>query len=707
MKQVLIKSGNILIDEVPAPLLDDDTILVEVAYSLISTGTELSTISSSSENILQKAITHPEKIKKVIDFLRSQSISKTISFAKSKLDVATSIGYSLSGYVIGVGKNIIHIKVGDKVACAGAGYANHAEIICVPKNLVVKIPDDCLLEDAASIALGAIAMQGVRRADVKLGEIVVIFGLGLLGQITLQLLKVAGCKVIGIDIRDERCEMAKFFGGDLVINSKTENIVKNVSDYTRGYFADAVIITAASKDENIIQKAMEITRKKGKVIAVGDVPLLMERSPFYEKEIDFLISTSYGPGRYDENYEKKGADYPYYYIRWTENRNMEEYLSILSQNKINFRGLIGKIYNIQEAEKAYQELKEGKYLTVLLKYDVDEEIDKKLKTKISHQVDFSKESKINVGVIGAGDFAKAMHLPNLLELKNLYNIYGIVCKSGHNAVQVAKKFKAICSSTDYQDILSEVDMVLISTRHNLHAKITQDAIRAKKSVFVEKPVALNSDELNKVIDVWRETKVPFTVGFNRRFSPAARIAKKIIAKKQNPLIIFYRVNAGYIPPNNWMHQDEGGGRIIGECGHFFDLFNFLVEDKIESIDASSISPKTENILSDDNFTTTLKYLDGSLCTLLYTSLGTDKLPKEYIEIYCDGKILIIDDFKELKIFGGKEKGWKSLHQDKGHKQELIEFAECVQGKRGLPISIEDIIQATEISFIIDEMVRKS
>ncbi|MEK6589905.1 MAG: bi-domain-containing oxidoreductase [Nitrospinota bacterium] len=707
MKQVLIRRGKVVIEDVPAPLVESGEILVEVAYSLISAGTEIASVSSSGESLLRKVINQPLSVLKVIELAKTQGISKTRSIIKGTLESGYPIGYSCSGFVVKVGSDIKDIRIGDRVACAGASRANHAEIVLIPRNLCVKIPEGCDMSDAASVTLGAIAMQGVRRADVRLGEKIAVIGLGLIGQITVQLLKITGCRVMGIDIDRDRVELAKRLGMDWAITS-----FMDARGLTDDYGADSTIITAASPGNEIIQQAMEMTRRKGKVVIVGDIGLCLKRSPFYEKEIDLLMSCSYGPGRYDRQYEDKGIDYPYPYVRWTENRNMKEYLNLIAEGKFNFSSLVDRVYSIDEASKAYEELKgkEKRPLGILLKYPVEVKTTEKLKTKvdlITHPVE-KKEGKINIAVIGAGSFARAVHLPNLQRLSNLYTIAAIISRKGTDAKEIARLFNASYSSTDYRDALNDTDtdMVLITTRHNLHAHITVEALKAGKSVFVEKPLALNNDELDRIKGLFTNSQplIPnpcFMVGFNRRFSPAAIRTKELILNHKNPIVVNYRVNAGYIPPDNWVYTPEGGGRIIGEACHMFDFFNFLTDSEVESIDASAISGKKYS----DNFAATIKYKDSSICTLIYTAIGSQELGKEYIEIHFDGKTIIIDDFKKLMIYGIKEKGWSSSLPDKGQMNELIAFEKCIRGKGEIPIPLWQMFQATEMTFIADEMVR--
>jgi predicted dehydrogenase/threonine dehydrogenase-like Zn-dependent dehydrogenase len=706
MKQVFVKSGSVTVDDVPAPILDENGVLVEVAYSLISTGTELSGVEQSGKSLVKQALEQPEKIRKVIDHLRSQGIQKTIAKVREKTGEARPTGYSCSGIVIQVGEGVTDVRPGDRVACAGAGIANHAEIVLVPRNLVVKVPDGCDLRNAASVTLGSVAMQGVRRADPRLGEIVAVIGLGLLGQITVQLLKAAGCRVVGFDVEPRRVEMAKRLGMDCGFVPSEIDVENEIRYLTGDHGVDTTIITAASESDAITQQAMEITRRKGRVVVVGAVGLGLKRSPFYEKELDFLISCSYGPGRYDERYEEKGLDYPYAYVRWTENRNMQEYLRLIAAGQVHLESILEREYPLDQAQEAYEELQspEEKPLSALLAYPLGtgRAQSDKLRTKVPVNPR-SVSGKINVALIGAGNFAKGMHLPNLRKLSDLYHLRAVVDIVGPNAKATAEQFGADYATTHYEDVLTDddVDMVMITTRHNTHAPIAVEAAKAGKAIFVEKPMALHQGELDTLVNVLKETQVPFMVGFNRRFSPAARRVKEILEGHQSPLMILYRVNAGYLPPDHWTQTDEGGGRIIGEACHMLDLFQYLVgpAKAVEVVMSTAIASQVEHVSPMDNVAVTVRYDDGSVATLLYTALGTPDFDKEYVEVYADGKVLVIDDYRALGVYGALVKGWTSQVQDKGHLQELVEFAKCIRGQASWPITVEEMVSDTTTSFV--------
>jgi len=623
---------------------------------------------------------------------------------KQRTDGFVPTGYSCSGTVIQVGSGVDHFQPGDQVACAGAGIANHAEIILVPKNLVVLVPRACDLREAASVTLGAIAMQGIRRADPSLGETVAVVGLGLLGQITVQLLKATGCQVIGIELDPRRITLACELGADFVFNPNKTDVNNEIRHITGDHGVDTTIITAASSSDVIVQQAMEITRKKGRVVVVGAVGLGLKRSPFYKKEIDFLISCSYGPGRYDPLYEDKGLDYPYAYVRWTENRNMQAYLKLIADSKINLEPILEMEYDIAQAPQAYEALQAAnKPLGVLLRYPVSDaqKLEKKLETKIviqSHRI----TGKIRIAVVGAGNFAKTMHLPNLKKLSDLYHIRAIISGTGSNAEVTARQFGSDYASTKYQDALDDpdVDAVLICTRHHLHARQAIQAARAGKAILLEKPMAVNQNELDQLVEALLQADVPFMVGFNRRFSPAAQRAKEIISNRHNPMMILYRMNAGYLPPYHWTHKDEGGGRIIGEACHIIDLIQYLVDSPLDAVSAMAVNSKSAHILGDDNVSAIFRYADGSVATLVYTALGAADLPKEYVELYVDGKVLVINDYRSLQILGTSVSSWNSNKQDKGHLQELKEFSAYLSRRKEPPISLSHLCETTQAAFLI-------
>jgi predicted dehydrogenase/threonine dehydrogenase-like Zn-dependent dehydrogenase len=705
VKQVFIKKGEVEIDNVPAPSISDNEILVKVFYSCISAGTELAGIKVSGKPLYKKALDNPQYVKKVLEDIKRNSISSTFAKVKGRVESKNPVGYSASGIVVDVGRNIKSFSISDRVACAGAGIANHAEFIAVPKNLAVKVPEELSLKHASTVTLGSIALQGIRRCNPGLGENIVVIGLGILGQLTVLMLKLAGCFVIGIDLDDERIKKAKSNGLDIGLNSGSTDIIDEVLRNTNGHGADSVIITAGSKSSSIINQSMQICRKKGRVVIVGDVNLNLEREEFYKKELDLLISTSYGPGRYDEKYENEGFDYPYAYVRWTENRNMQAYLEFLSKNKSLVGSLIEKIYPVDRAKEAYNGLKSfvNRPLIVLLEYNKESKPGRK--TIVTKKK--KSEEKINVGLIGAGFFAKSAHLPNMKKMGKYYEISAICSKTGSNASAIAKQYNARYATTDYKEIIGDknIDMVLIATRHNIHASLSIECLEAGKAVLVEKPMSINEKDLKELEKAVKGASNVFMVGYNRRFSPFSNRIIEITSRRTNPMVINYMMNAGFIPRDHWVHSDEGGGRNIGEACHIYDLFNYFTGGKVISVKASAINSCSEQYGANDNFVAIVKYDDGSVCNLIYTALGTEEVAKERMEIYVDNKIIYLNDYKDLKIFGAKEKGITLKNQDKGQYNELIKFKEAMEeGKE--PIPLWQLVQASMISFEVENQISR-
>jgi predicted dehydrogenase/threonine dehydrogenase-like Zn-dependent dehydrogenase len=713
VKQVLIKKGNAYIEEVPAPRVEKGSLLVRVQYSCISIGTELSSVKTSGMPLWKRAMHEKENVQKVLDSVAARGIVQTHKQVRSQLDAGKPTGYSAAGIVLEVGEGIDDIKPGDRVACAGAEFAHHAEIICVPRNLTVPVPDAIDLRTASTVTLGAIALQGIRRAQPTLGETFVVVGLGILGQLAVQLLKADGCKVIGTDLDKSRIETAQKLGMDFGISPREKDKIEQVFRLTGGIGADGVLITAATASNEIMSTAFRMCRKKGRVVLIGDVGLNLNRADFYQKELDFLISTSYGPGRYDNRYENEGLDYPVAYVRWTENRNMAEYLNQLAENRVVIEPLIQAEYPVDEIANAYGAIsKPGKKpLIVILRYPPSD-------TPISNIVKISpkaapKEGKIRVAVIGAGNFAKSTHLPNLQSLPGIFDLRAVVSRSGHNAQAIAKQFSASYAATGYNEVLQDpdVDAVIITTRHNLHAEITLAALNAGKHVLVEKPLAINRNELESIRDFYTSGAMDagpvLLTGFNRRFSPHIIEILPLVRARTNPMIITYRMNAGYIPSEHWVHTAEGGGRNIGEACHIYDLFTALTGSRVKTIDARTIKPATTYYSSHDNFTATVTFEDGSVAVLHYTALGNKDYPKESLEIFTDGKVYAISDYKALTGYGIDLPKLKSKFPDKGHRNELEAFGRCVQDGGDWPIPLWQQLQATEISFGVEELITRT
>lgn len=706
MKQVLIRSGNVFLKDVPAPTVGPKNILVRVNRSCISVGTELSGIKMSGLPLYKRALKQPHHVKRVVQLMRDHGFARVYQQVKTKLDGGLPAGYSAAGTVVEVGSQVTGFQIGDRVACGGAGIANHAELIDVPVNLAVHIPDGLDFDQAASVTLGAIAMQGLRRAKPTLGETFVVIGLGILGQITAQLLKANGCHVIGTDLDPTRVEVARQNGLDVGLVAAGTGLIDAVMKLTGGHGADGVIITAVSESSQILSDSFNACRKKARVVVVGDVGLDMARNEIYNKELDVLISCSYGPGRYDPVYEEEGQDYPLPYVRWTENRNMGEYLQKLASRAVRLDNMLEAPFPIEEAVEAYGQLNRPgqKPLLVLFKYSEKAEANART-LRIGSNV--ATSGMINVAVVGAGEFAQGTHLPNLARLKDSVCLHTIVSRTGLSAQRTAERFGALQSSTDFKETLSnpEINLVLIASRHDLHAPMVLQALRAGKNVFVEKPLALTAEEVGEIEDFYAKAEAPplLMTGFNRRFAPSIERVREGLAGRKSPIIVNYRMNAGYLPSDHWVHGVQGGGRNLGEACHIYDLFAALTGSTPVDVHARSISSGGEYWRADDNFVATIRYEDGSVCTLTYTSLGAKSFAKEQAEIFADGKVWSLDDYKRLDAFGG-EPSWRGATIDKGHKQELEALIAALRSGAGWPISLDEQLATTRVALAVQQQL---
>jgi len=700
MKQLVqrIKDGEMKVVNLPIPFLKPKGVLVQNYFSLISAGTERTTVESGKENLLVKAYKNPEIVKQVYQIVRRDGLIQTIERILGNLNDYKTLGYSSSGIVIESSSE--KFKPGDRVACAGAGYANHAEIVFIPENLCVKLPDNVDFEEGAFTTLGAIALQGVRLANPNLGENIAVIGLGLLGLITVQLLKANGCKVIGLDISEQALDFAKKIGADFVLkSSKSEK--EAILNLTDGIGVDKVLITAGTESNEPIELSGLITREKGKVVVVGAVKMDIPRGTFYNKEIEVVISKSYGPGRYDPKYEEMGIDYPVGYVRWTENRNMQAIVELLSEGKLDFKSLITHKFPIDEYQKAY-DLILGKrqefYRGILFEYSYDKISETK---SIQFSTKVKSASKINIGFIGAGSFAQASLLPHLRNLD--VNLVNVCTTDGLASSNVARKFGFQKFTTKPEEILNdlEINVVFIATRHDSHAKYVIEALKSGKKVFVEKPLAINYDELKEIIELQVEEKF-LLVGFNRRF------AKSIIDIKNyfpsGPFNFLYRVNAGRLPLEHWTQWEEQGGRIIGEVCHFVDTLSFICNSHPKQVFAHSISFKQGFNKEEDTLSILLKFLDGSIGTIIYQANADSTIPKEYLEVSALQKSAILHNFEKVDFYtGGKVKSKKYF--GKGHKEEVEAFINAIKNGNASPIELKSLYLTTLTTFAIIESLR--
>ena len=705
MKQLLqnLKTGETYLETLPSPQVSNGSVLIQTTHSLVSLGTERMLVEFGKASLIEKARQQPEKVTQVLDKIKTDGLLPTVETVFNKLGQPIPLGYCNVGSVIDVGKGVTEFAVGDRVASNGP----HAEIISVPKNLVSKIPEGVSNEDATFKVIGAIGLQGVRLLKPQLGETVVVIGLGLIGLMTCQLLKANGCNVVGIDLDQSKCDLAQRWGIE-TINSQSTNPVKATMELTRNIGADGVLITASTKSNDVISQAAQMSRKQGRIVLVGVIGLNINRADFYEKELSFQVSCSYGPGRYDDQYEQKGIDYPLPYVRWTEKRNFEAVLNAIKDNRLKVKDLITERFPLEDYHQIYRDLDSKKSIASILEYPRLEIEEKSPKTITLNESTF-KERKGVVGLIGAGNFTNMTVLPSLKG--SGANIKMIASSGGLSGTQLARKHDISQSTTDYKEILSdeEVDTVIITTRHGSHAKLVIESLNAGKNTFVEKPLALNQNELDNIIETYNNQQSitnsqTLTVGFNRRFSPHLKKVKQSIGDANGAINIIANMNAGFIPKDHWVHDlNSGGGRIIGEACHLMDVCVFLAGSLIESVCMNGLGKETN--LVTDNASIMLKFQNGSNAVINYFSNGSKKYSKERVEVYSQERTWIMDNYRKTEAFGVN--GFKTLKtkMDKGHKNQFHELIQRVQ-KGGKPlIPIEEIFNVTKASFAAIESMK--
>ena len=714
MKQILQnrKTGELSVNDVPAPVAQRGRVLVRAAASLISAGTERMAVDLGKKSLLGKARERPDLVKQVVQKAKNEGLLNTYNAVRAKLSSSTALGYSAAGIVIDVGDDVTEFTAGDRVACAGAGFASHAEVLSVPKNLCVRVPESVDFEAAAFGTLGAIALQGVRLAEPTLGESVVVIGLGLLGQLTMQLLKANGCRVFGVDLDASKIELARSLGMDDGALSNAD-AKKAIEEWSRGRGADAVVITAATMSNQPIELAGDIARMKGRVVAVGLVGLDVPRKSFYERELTLKISMSYGPGRYDPEYEERGHDYPFPYVRWTEGRNIEAFLDMIAAGRVNVAPLITHRFPIEEGERAYQ-LISGEatepYLGVLLRYDTEKELVARIENREkTTSPRHAPEKRVRLGLIGAGGYARTMLLPNFKA--NATEFCSIATASGLTARDIGEKYGFARFVSGAQEVIDDrdVNLVVVATRHDTHAELARRALERGRHVFVEKPVAMTDEELDGVLRAAENSPGKLMVGFNRRFSPLVRAAKEFFRDRRAPLSISYRVNAGRITREHWIQDpQEGGGRIIGEVCHFIDLMHFLTGAVTTRVYAESVTSRNQQIVDEDSVFITLRFDDGSNGSIAYLAEGDKTMPKERVEIFGEGKTFVLDDFRSATTYtNGREAKTKLRNQDKGQSDEVRAVCAVVLEGKPAPIDLNDLAATTRATFRIRDSLRAS
>ena len=712
MKQVLqsARTGKIEVAEVPAPRVLPGCVLVRIGASLVSAGTERASSEFASKNLLQKAKSRPDLVREVLKKVRRDGALSAFSAVRGRLDQPTALGYSSAGTVVAVGEGISDTVPGDRVACAGANYAVHAEFACVPRMLVARIPSaDVDFESAAFTTLGAVAIHGVRTAEAKLGDTAAVIGLGLLGQLTVQVLRAAGCRVIGFDLQQSRADLARKSGA-LAVSASEAEFRDLCLQHSAGHGVDSVLITAETASSGPVNLASEVARDRAIVVAVGTVGMELQRKLYYEKELDFRISRSYGPGRYDAAFEQKGRDYPIGYVRWSQTRNMEAFVQLLADGKVDAQSLITHSFEIENAKAAY-ELITGEtqqpYLGILIRYPREDRSPATRLEIVPRQANARSDNQLRVGVLGAGNFALGTLIPAIKAMEEV-SLEGVCASNGARARSAAEKFGFGFCTSDEEDIFSNpaINTIVIATRHHLHAAQVIRALDAGKHVFCEKPLCLTELELEQIQSAYsrRGESVQLMVGFNRRFAQMARKMKSFLDAARGPFVMHYRVNAGTLPKDHWINDPEqGGGRILGEVCHFVDFLSFVCGAEPLAVHATAVPRNSE----DQDANIQIDFSDGSIGTIQYVCSGDRVVGKERVEIFGGGAVAVLDDFRRLELArnGRKQLLRSRFRQDKGHRAEWQAFVQAIRGGGPSPISFEEICATTRATIRIAASLR--
>lgn len=691
MKQIIqdLKKGDTILEEVPAPVVKPGHILIRTTRSLVSLGTEKMLVEFGKASLVEKARQQPDKVKMVLDKIKADGLFPTLEAVFSKLNQPLPLGYCNVGVVEQVGSGVEEFNIGDRVASNG----HHAEFVCVPKNLAAKIPDNVSDDEAAFTVIGSIGLQGIRLINPTFGESIVVVGLGLIGLITAELLKANGCQVIGFDFDEKKVQLARSKGIDAVRVGGIDP-VNYVMQQTGQIGADGVVITASTKSDEVIAQAAHMSRKRGRIVLVGVVGLDLSRSDFYEKELTFQVSCSYGPGRYDYNYEQKGNDYPIGFVRWTEKRNFEAILAAIGGGSIDVKPLISETHPLHDFHHIYGRISNSDAIASLLSYPIGTAYTRTV--EITPPTLSAGASASGIGIIGAGNFANAVILPSLKRAKA--DLKYLASASGLSSATLAKKFGVAKATSDYQEMLSDpsVGMVIVTTRHNLHASMAVAALESEKNVFVEKPLAINEHELQQIVEAQKKSGKSVLVGYNRRFSPHSQKVKRLVGN--SPVLnITATMNAGFLPANLWVQDIEvGGGRIIGEACHFIDLLIYFTGSNVAAVCMNALGPNARE--NTDNASILLKFHNGSNGVINYFANGSKAYAKERIEIFHQQTTLVIDNFRKTTGYGVR--GFRSLksRQDKGHKSQFELLANSLRHGGDPLIPFDQIVNSTKAAF---------
>ena len=714
MKQVSqnYKTGAIRLEQTNVPAIRSGGVLVRTHYSVVSAGTEGMKVKEGKLSYLGKARARPDQVKKVLNTLRQQGLVATYQKVMNKLDKLTPLGYSLSGEVIAVGSGAEEFHVGQRVACGGAGYANHAEVNFVPKNLVVSIPDSVTTKHAAFATVGAIAMQGFRQAEMQLGETACVVGLGLLGQLLVQILRAAGVHVIGVDIIEARCELALKCGAVAAMKPDDPGLNNFIGRLTDGHGVDAVFITAGGSSNGPLELAVSIARDRARIVDIGKTKLDLPWNDCYMKELDVRFSRSYGPGRYDPRYEEQGFDYPIGYVRWTERRNMSSFLNLVAEGRVQLEPIISSVRSFQEAEQVYQELAEGKEdsLGTVFEYALGDDHRKYLPVAVAASTGTGRspaDGVVTLGVIGAGNYASTMLLPHLKANRYLI-LHSVATASGLSGQDAMRKFGFKQSTTNYKELLESpgIDAVIIATRHSSHARIVVEALRAGKAVYVEKPLALNLDEMKLIREAIVESgNNRLMVGFNRRFAPAVSDIATRFKKLQAPMAIHYRIHAGQLESGSWYLDQKEGSRFVGEGGHFIDTISFISGSRPVAVFAQSLRPDKPTADDLENLSIVVYFENGSVGNILYLTQGGSKTPKEYLEVFGGGLTSQMHNFESVTYYEGDRSTKSRWRVNKGQKEEMEAYIDCVKSARTMPISLTELTDTTLVTLAVVESLK--
>ena len=710
MKQVIAEAGKVKVVDVPVPKCKDTEVLVRSEFSLISTGTETWTLDSTKPIGAGDLVGDSSMLRKAADLatnvVRKEGVSGLVDYVKAVRNPEVPLGYSVSGTVVAIGAKVTDIALGERVACSGEGYACHAEYVAVPRNLVAKVPEGVSMKNAAFTTLGAIAIHGFRQSRAALGESVAVIGIGLVGNLVVQVSKSAGCRVIALDFRAERLDLALKVGASLALSIQDPDLMVHVSHFTDGRGADSVIVCASGQSNDAVNLASKLARDRARVTIVGRVGMGFDRKDYYQKELDVSMSRSLGPGRYDSRYEEQGADYPPGYVRWTLNRNMGAFLNLLADRRINIDELVGGEFEVERAAEAYEALGGTPKVALLLRYP--NEPLQELATGIKEAHTLHSEGAKGYALVGPGSYAREVLLP-LLRRDKRFEPRWVVASDPLHGRQIAQRYHFFGIATDLSEPLRDpsTGLVIVSAPNHLHAEMAIACARAGKAVFVEKPLCVTPEELLDLMKVQKETNARIAVGFNRRYAPLVLKVKESLSKIDGPVMISYRANADLVPPTRWSQDPTlGGGRVIHEACHFFDLFNFLTGSRGPEVSVASTDINSSTTVARDNFVATLKYPEGSVASLVYSSLGTRSMDRERMEVFAGGHAFVLEDFKRLCVYGPEKDDIRLRTQDKGHSRELEEVFNMLASRPSSLITFEEGVEAMKTTFEVDSRLRE-